>query len=177
MPDERKINQTTLRILQGDISNLDVDAWVYYARPDLVLGSGMGGAIATRGGPKIQEELKKLGTVHTTEVVVSTGGNLKARYILHAVGPRFQEENLEDKLRRTVQNVLRRAEELKSRRLAVPAMGAGFYGVPLDVSARITVGTVKEFLKNETSLKEVIFCLGDSRELKVFEGELKKLSE
>ena len=172
MPDERKINQTTLRILRGDISNLEVDAWVYYARPDLVLGSGMGGAIATRGGPKIQKELEKLGTVRTTEVVVSTGGNLKARYILHAVGPRFQEENLEDKLRRTVQSVLRRAEELKSRRLAVPAMGAGFYGVPLDVSARITVGTVKEYLKNETSLKEVIFCLGDSRECKVFADQL-----
>ncbi len=61
MPDERKINQTTLRILQGDITTLEVDAFVYYARPDLALGSGIGGAIATRGGPKIQEELKKLG--------------------------------------------------------------------------------------------------------------------
>ncbi len=174
MPDERKINQTTLRVLQGDITTLDVDAFVYYARPDLALGSGIGGAIATRGGPKIQEELKKWGRADTAAVVASTGGNLKAKYILHAVGPRFQEEDLEDKLRRTVQNVLCQAEELKSRRLAIPAMGAGFYGVPLDVSARITVGAVKEYLKNETSLKEVIFCLGDSREGKVFEVELDK---
>ncbi len=176
MPDERKINQTTLRILQGDITTLEVDAFVYYARPDLALGSGIGGAIAARGGPKIQEELKKLGMINTTEVVVSTGGNLKGQCILHAVGPRFQEEELEDKLRRTVQNVLRRAEELKSRKLAVPAMGAGFYGIPLDVSARITVGAVKEYLKNETSLEEVIFCLGDSRECKVFKEQLDKLS-
>jgi len=176
MWDEWRVNQTVLRILKDDITILDIDAFVFYARPDLVLGSGFGGAIATRGGPKIQEELKKIGSVEPTEAAVSSGGNLKARYIIHAAGPRFQEENLEDKLRATVRSVLRRAEENKVQRLAFPAMGVGFYGVPLETCARITLGTVKEYLKNETSLKEVVFCLSDSREVRAFEEQMKDLA-
>jgi O-acetyl-ADP-ribose deacetylase (regulator of RNase III) len=174
MEDERKVNQIAMRIRKDDITTLEVDAFVYYARPDLSLGAGFGGAIATRGGPKIQEELKKIGAVNPTEAVISTGGNLKAKYIIHAVGPRFQEENQEEKLRVTVLNVLRRAEENKIRSLAFPAMGAGFYGIPLDLCARITLGTVKEYLKNETGLKEVIFCLADAREYRAFQEELRK---
>ncbi len=89
MADELKVNQSLISLMKGDIVGLDVDAIVYYAQPDLVLGSGFGGAIATKGGPKVQEELKKMGPVKTTEVAVTSGGNLKARYIVHAVGPRF----------------------------------------------------------------------------------------
>ena len=109
MPDELRVNQSLISLMKGDIVGLDVDAIVYYARPDLVLGSGFGGAIATKGGPKVQEELKKMGPVKTTEAAVTSGGNLKARYVVHAVGPRFQEEDLEDKLRDTMLNVLQKA--------------------------------------------------------------------
>jgi O-acetyl-ADP-ribose deacetylase (regulator of RNase III) len=161
--------------MKGDPVVLNVEAIVYYARPDLALGSGFGGAISAKGGPKIQEELKKLGPVNTTEVVVTSGGNLKAKYILHAVGPRFQEENLEDKLRDTMLNVLRKAEEKKIQTLAFPAMGAGFYGVPLDLCAEITLNTVKNHLKKESSLKEVIVCLRDSREYGTFQKRMKDI--
>ena len=175
MPDELKVNESLISLMKGDIVGLDVDAIVYYARTDLVLGSGFGGAIAAKGGPKVQEELKKMGPVKTTEVAVTSGGNLKARYIIHAVGPRFQEENLEDQLRDTMLNVLRKAEENKIRSLAFPAMGAGFYGIPLDLCAKIMLGTMKDYLKGETSLKEVIVCLRDSREYEPFQRKMKGL--
>ncbi len=147
MPDERRVNQSLISLMKGDLIVLHVDAIVYYARPDLALGSGFGGAIATKGGPKIQEELKKLGPVKTTEVVVTSGGSLKVKYILHAVGPRFQEENLEDKLRDTMLNVLRKAEENKIQSLAFPAMGVGFYGIPLDLCAGIMLSTAGGILE------------------------------
>ncbi|MDH4266610.1 MAG: macro domain-containing protein, partial [Deltaproteobacteria bacterium] len=104
-----------------------------------------------------------------------SGGNLEARYIIHAVGPRFQEENLEEKLRSTMLNALRRAEENGVRSLAFPAMGVGFYGIPPEVCARETLGAVRKYLENPTGLREIIFCLIDSRELKPFQDQIKKL--
>ena len=175
MPDELRFNKKAIRLMTGDITDLQIEAFVYYARPDLVLGSGFGGAISVRGGPKIQEELKKLGTIATGEAVVTSAGNMKAKYIIHAVGPRFQEEDTEGKLRTTTLNVLRRAQEKGIKQLAFPAMGAGFYGIPLDLCARITLGEVKKHLEGQTGLEEVIFCLRDSREYKPFQEELKKM--
>jgi len=133
MPDEIKVGQGVIRLTNGFIIDLNVEAIVYYARPDLALGSGFGAAIAAKGGPKVQEELKKIGGINTAEAVITSGGNLKAKYIIHAVGPRFQEEDLEEKLRLTTLNALRRAGENKIQSLAFPAMGAGFYGIPLEV--------------------------------------------
>jgi O-acetyl-ADP-ribose deacetylase (regulator of RNase III) len=175
MPDELKVNQSVIRLATGFIIDLNVEAIVYYARPDLALGSGFGAAIATKGGPKVQEELKKIGGINASEAVITSGGNLKAKYILHAAGPRFQEENLEEKLRVTTSNALRRAEENNIQSLAFPAMGAGFYGIPLEVCARVTLETAKKFLENSKSLGTVIFCLRDSREYKPFQEQLKKM--
>jgi O-acetyl-ADP-ribose deacetylase (regulator of RNase III) len=175
MPDELKVNQGVIRLATGFIIDLNVEAIVYYARPDLALGSGFGAAIATKGGPKVQEELKKIGGINTTEAVITSGGNLKVKYIIHAAGPRFQEENLEEKLRATTSNALRRAEENNIQSLAFPAMGAGFYGIPLEVCARVTLDTAKKFLENSKSLGAVIFCLRDSREYNPFQEQLKKM--
>ena len=100
MPDELKVKQSLIRLMKGDITALEIEAFVYYARPDLVLGTGFGGAISVRGGPKIQEELKKLGVIRTGEAVTTSAGNMKAKYIIHAAGPRFQEEDLEDNNKR-----------------------------------------------------------------------------
>jgi O-acetyl-ADP-ribose deacetylase (regulator of RNase III) len=119
--------------------------------------------------------LKKIGGINTTEAVVTSGGNLKVKYIIHAVGPRFQEENLEDKLRTTTLNALRKAEESDIQSLALPAMGAGFYGVPLEVCARVTLEAVKKYLESSKSLREVIFCLRDSQEYKAFQEQMKKI--
>ena len=176
MPDELKVEEKKIRLTVGFITDMkDVDAIVYYARPDLALGSGFGSAIATQGGPKIQEELKKIGSAQVTEVVVTGGGHLQAKYILHAVGPRFQEERVEEKLKNTMLNTLRKAEEYQLQKIAFPAMGTGFYGIPLEACARLTLESVRDFLPKAGSLREVVFCLRDSREYKPFREHLEKM--
>jgi len=107
MPDELNVHGRIIRLAVGFITDLkDIDGLVYYARPDLKLGSGFGTAISIQAGPKVQEELKKFGSAGITDVVVTGGGNLHARYILHAVGPQFQEEDSEGKLRVTTLHTL-----------------------------------------------------------------------
>jgi O-acetyl-ADP-ribose deacetylase (regulator of RNase III) len=175
MSNELKVKQGVVRLEMGDITELPVEGIVYYARPDLVLGSGFGGVISAKGGPKIQAELKKAGKANVTEVVVTSGGDLKAKYILHAVGPQFQEEDLEEKLRKTMDNVLRKAEEKGIKTLAFPAMGAGFYGVPLEVCARETLDAAKRYLEVIPRLREVVFCLRDSYEYKKFLEYLQRI--
>jgi O-acetyl-ADP-ribose deacetylase (regulator of RNase III) len=167
MANELRVNDKTIRLLVGFITDLPgMDGIVYYASPDLVLGSGYGTAISVQGGPKVQEELKKMGGAALTEVVATGGGNLQAKHILHAVGPRFQEEGTEEKLKTTMLNALKSA---------FPAMGTGFYGIPLDVSARLTLGVAREFLQKAVDPKEIVFCLRDNRELKAFQEQLQKM--
>jgi len=169
MPDDRKINGNLLRLIKGDITDLDIESFVFYAQHDLALGSGYGTAITMRGGPSVQKELNELGPVQTTEVVISSAGEMKAKHIIHAVGPRFQEKDLENKLKTTVINCLKQAEEKGIQAIAFPPMGSGFYGVPLDTSARITLDTISKYLSNNTKLKEVVVCLLDNREYKPFQ--------
>jgi len=177
MADELRVRESVIRLLKGDIAGLEIEAFVYYARSDLVLGAGFGGAISVRGGPEIQKELKQFGTIGTGEAVLTTAGNMKAKSIIHAVGPKFQEEDTEGKLRLTVRSALKRAEEKKIKRLAFPAMGAGFYGVPLDLCARVCLATVQKSLESPTSLKEVVFCLRDLREYHPFAEQLEKMRD
>jgi len=172
MDDQLTINRTVVRLLRVDITDLEIEAFVYYARSDLALGSGFGGAIAVRGGPTIQEELKKIGAIGPTEAVITAAGEMKADHIIHANGPKFQEENLEALLRATILNVLKLADEKKIKRLAFPPMGTGFYVVPLDVSARVMFETFEEYLQGETGLEEIAICLLDSREYKPFHAQL-----
>ncbi len=167
-PVEKTVAGKTLRLIRDDITALDVEAFVFYASPDLKLGAGFGTAIAVRGGPKVQEALNGRGPLPVGEAIVTEAGNLKARYIVHAVGPRFQEPDLEEKLRATVIAALRRADEKGVRTLAFPAMGAGFYGIPLPVCARVMMEAIHEYLKGDTGLKEVIVCLKDRREFSPF---------
>jgi len=172
MSDQVKINSSTLRLERGDITDLEIDSFVYYASNDLALGSGFGTAISIRGGPSIQEELKGLGPLETTQVVVSSAGEMKADYIIHAVGPKFQEENLEKKLKITIENILKEADKKVITRVAFPPMGAGFYGVPLPISADITLNTIADYLKGETKIKDVVVCLLDTRDYSPFQAKL-----
>ena len=172
-----KIRGTTVRLIRDDVTTLDVDAFVFYAAPDLTLGSGFGTAISVRGGPSIQKELDEIGKVETGQVVVTGAGNLKADFIVHAVGPRFQEEDMAGKLRTTVLNSLKAADEKGIQRIALPAMGAGFYGVPLDMCARVMIEAIKSYVTGETGLQEVVLCVGDRHELRAFEPQFASLSK
>ena len=166
---ENKINETIVRLEKGDITAMEIEAIVFYASPDLVLGSGFGSAIAARGGMSIQEELKPFGTISTGEAVITSAGELNSKYIIHAVGPRFQEDDSETKLRTTLLNAFNMAEEKGIRRIAIPPMGAGFYGIPLDMCARVMIEVIKKHILDDSSLEEVIICVLDQREFKAFQ--------
>lgn len=174
--DDVQINRSIVRLIKGDITEVEVDAFVFYAQHDLALGSGFGGAISVRGGPSVQKELDELGPLETGQAVVTEAGKLTASFIVHAVGPRFNEDDIEDKLRTTVLSSLKAADERGVRRIALPAMGAGFYGVPLDLCARVMVQTIKSYLQGQTEIQEVIICVIDRREFAPFEAQLASLN-
>ncbi len=175
MADELKVNGKSLRLMKCDITDLEIQSFVFYAQHDLALGAGFGTAISIRGGPSVQEELKQFGALKTTEAVLSKAGGMKAEYIIHAVGPRFQEEDIEGKLRTTILNSLRCAEEKNIEAIAFPPMGTGFYGIPLDVSARVTLETLFDYLSSETKIKDVVVCLLDNHEYRPFQARLSAL--
>ena len=171
-----QINNSIVRLVRGDITELDVDTFVFYAQSDLTLGSGFGTAISVRGGPNIQKELEGLAPLSTGQVVVTGAGNLKAASIIHAVGPRFNDEDTEDKLRATVLNSLNAAEQEGARSIAMPPMGAGFHGVALELCARVMIEAIKSHLEGETEIQQVVICVMDRRELAPFESRLASLN-
>ena len=176
MPESYKIKNHYIRLIQQDITDFEVEAFVFYARPNLELGSGFGSAITRRGGPAIKKELDAIGSIGQTKAVITSGGNMKAKYIVHAAGPAFQEEEIDSKLHTTINNALRCAEEKGIHQIALPPMGAGFYGIPLDTCARLMLNTLKEYFNNTSTLSEVIICANDGREYRAFQSVLKALS-
>lgn len=172
MKDSMKINGCTLRVEKGDITAMEIEAFAFYARNDLKLGSGFGNAIATRGGLKIQEELNALAPVADGQAVVSEAGMLKAKNIVHAVGPKFQEPAMPAKLKDSILNALKTAEEKGIKQIAFPPMGAGFYGVPLAECASIMMNTFKEYIEQGTSIEEIIVVVLNKREYKPFQSML-----
>ncbi|UCH80967.1 MAG: macro domain-containing protein [Nitrospiraceae bacterium] len=177
MVNKVQINNSTLSVVKADVTDYVIDAFVFYARNDLKLGSGFGNAIALRGGPSIRKELEKLGPLNVTEVVMTTAGDMKAGHIIHANGPKFQEENTNQKLKTTIINALKIADAKGMGSVAFPPMGAGFYGVPLEISAKITIETIADFLSSGPGIKEVVVCGNDNRELKALQAALETLKQ
>ncbi len=168
---------SVIHLEKGDIIMMDIEAIVYYAQHDLVLGSGFGNSITVRGGSSIQEELKTFETISMGEAVITSAGELKSKYIIHAVGPRFQESDIEEKLITTIQNVLKLAEEKQIREICFPPMGTGFYGIPLELSARVMFEVIKKHLAGNTVLEKVVICLMDQREYNAFQKVWKEKEE
>lgn len=169
---ERKINNSKLRLLKDDLTMMDIEAIVFYAQPNLQLGAGFGNAITVRGGASIQEELNGFGRCSTGDVVITGAGQLKCSFIIHAIGPRFLETGMEEKLRTTIKNCLVSAESKKIRKIAFPPMGTGFYGIPLDVSAEVMLDTITEHLSGETKIEEIAICAMDNREFNAFQDKM-----
>jgi O-acetyl-ADP-ribose deacetylase (regulator of RNase III) len=171
---EKQIGDKVLRLVRGDITEMEVEAFVFDITEDAKLGSGFGGAIQQRGGIVIQKQLDEIGSCPTGEAVVTEAGILKADWIIHANGPKFREEDEEAKLRKTVQSALSRAEEKGVKRLAFPPIGTGLYQVPLDLCTRVMVDTIAEYLANGSTLDEVLIVAPDNREFNPFETKLKE---
>ncbi len=175
---EKTIRGRKLTLVQGDLTELAVDAIVNAANSGLQLGGGVAGAIRTKGGPSIQEECNRIGPIRVGEAVVTGGGNLKASYVIHAVGPSYGEGDEDEKLRNATLNSLERATEKGMKSIAFPAISTGIFGFPKDRCAQIMLKTVSEFLESrETSLERVILCLWSRDDLELFEKTLAEVSE
>jgi O-acetyl-ADP-ribose deacetylase (regulator of RNase III) len=171
---EIKIGDKVLRLVRGDITEMEVEAFVFDITSDCKLGSGYGGAIAQRAGKAVQKELDEIGSLATGEAVITGAGKMDNKHIIHVNGPKFHEPETEAKLRRAVDAALKRAAETGIKQLAFPPIGTGLYQVPLDLCAKVLIGAVIEHLKGETTLDEVLFVALDTREYTPFESVLEK---
>ena len=146
---EIKINSTTLSLIKGDITNEEIDAIVNAANSRLAGGGGVDGAIHRAGGPKIMDECRKIGGCPTGSAVITTGGNLKAKYVIHTVGPVYRDgknreaELLSSAYRKSLE--LAASKEIKS--IAFPSISTGAYGYPINEASEIALNTVIEFIK------------------------------
>ncbi|MGQ9722806.1 MAG: macro domain-containing protein [Candidatus Jordarchaeum sp.] len=172
---EVQINKTVLELIQGDITEQGTDAIVNAANAALQLGGGVAGAIRRKGGPKIQEECNKIGGTFVGGAVITTGGNLKARYVIHAVGPRWGEGNEDEKLRNATLNSLKVADQNGLKSISFPAISTGIFGFPVKRASEIMLKTTIEYLKGKTGLQKVAFVLFDTDTLKVFKDTLEKM--
>ena len=170
-----QINDTIVRLVEGDITDLEVDAIVNAANPQLLLGSGVAGAISEKGGPSIQEECNRLGGTYAGGAVMTGAGDLKAKKVIHAVGPRMGEGEEETKLRNATMNSLLVASEYQLKSIAFPAISTGVFGFPVDKCAEIMLTVTVEYLKRPSQLEEVIFCLWGQDNYNVFLDTIKKL--
>jgi O-acetyl-ADP-ribose deacetylase (regulator of RNase III) len=170
-----RIGSTSIEIVQGDITDLDTDAIVNAANSGLKMGGGVAGAILRKGGRRIQEECDAIGGTHVGGAVITTGGNLRARNVIHAVGPMMGEGDEDQKLRKATLNSLRLADERGLISIAFPAISTGIFGYPLGRCASIMLETVRNYLKEPTGLRRIVFCLYDRRAFGVFDGEMKRL--
>lgn len=175
---EHKINDKTLRLVLGDITERDVDAIVNAANSQLQHGGGVAGAIVKKGGKIIQEESDKIGFVSVGNATITTAGRLPSKFVIHAVGPRMGEGDEDNKLKNAVLNSLRTASEKELKSISMPAISSGIFGFPKDRCAKILVAEAKKFLEENpnSSLEIVEYCIFDELTLTYFRQEFDKLN-
>ncbi|MBA7546812.1 O-acetyl-ADP-ribose deacetylase [subsurface metagenome] len=169
---EITIGNSKIKLNQGDITELNTDVIVNAANAQLIMGGGVAGAIKRKGGPLIQEECNKIGGSFVGGAVITTGGNLKAKRVIHAVGPRMGEGNEDEKLTNAILNSLKLMDEHELKSIAFPAISTGIFGYPIEKCAKIMISTAKEYLSGETQIEEVVFCLYSKPDFEVFKKEL-----
>jgi O-acetyl-ADP-ribose deacetylase (regulator of RNase III) len=161
MPNAAARWRDKVKISQGDITECAHDAIVNAANSDLILGAGVAGAIRNKGGPDIQSECDRIGSIPLGEAAVTTGGKLKAKFVIHAASMRLGARTTEENLRAATRNSLERASERGLASIAFPAIGTGIAGFPLDRCARVMLEEARDYLSRETSVKLVEFVLFD----------------
>lgn len=166
-----------MRIVEGDITKLDVDAIVNAANTSLLGGGGVDGAIHRAAGPRLKEECRALGGCETGDAKITKGYDLPAKWVIHAVGPVWGGGGKgEDEL---LAGCYRRALELASekdvRTIAFPAISTGVYRFPPDRAARVAVGTVKDYLDAHPEIEEVVFACFGAASVKAHQAALDAL--
>ena len=168
------MNNTTLELVEGDITDLDVEAIVNAANENLVLGGGVAGTIKRRGGPSVQEESRRIGSTGVGTAVITGAGKMKFRHVIHAVGPKMGEGDEDRKLSAAVRSSLALADRHGLKSVAIPAISTGNYGFPVERCARILLTEVHRYLQGGTKLQRVIVCLFDEATWKLFARELRR---
>lgn len=169
------INRTIIKLLKGDLTEINADAIVNPANNQGFMGGGVAFAIKKKGGEIIEKQAIAKSPYEIGDAIITTGGKLKAKYVIHAgvMGMDFITD--ENKIRNSTLNSLKRAEELKLKSIAFPSFGTGVGRIPAEKSANAMFKAVKEHLKKESSLKEILFVLYNDEIYKRFEQELKLL--
>jgi len=178
-----QVGKTKVRLVMGDITEMATDAIVNAANSSLMGGGGVDGAIHRKGGPKILAECRKIRETEWPDglpagkAVLTSGGNLKAKFVIHTVGPVWQggTQHEPEILASAYENSLRTAVANGLKSVAFPSISTGAYGYPVAAASRIAVKTIKAFLEKVDSLAEVIFVLFSDRDLKTYEGAAAEL--
>jgi O-acetyl-ADP-ribose deacetylase (regulator of RNase III) len=175
---EVKVGSSSLELVEGDITRQDTDAVVNAANAALRPGGGVDGAIHRAGGPTIEAECRRLGGCPTGEARITTGGNLKARYVIHTVGPIYRDglhrepELLASCYRESLK--LASAQGIKS--LAFPSISTGVYGYPMEDAARVALKTVKDYLAQHPEIERVRLVLFGREAFEIYQTALAQIS-
>jgi O-acetyl-ADP-ribose deacetylase (regulator of RNase III) len=168
-----------VKLIQGDITTLQVDAIVNAANSSLLGGGGVDGAIHRAGGPQILEECRQIrnrqGGCKAGEAVITRGGKLKVKHVIHTVGPVWNggNSNEEQLLANAYRNSLQLAVENNINTIAFPNISTGVYGFPKRRAAEIAIDTVEQFLQDNESIREVVFCCFDEENTSLYKQLLK----
>jgi O-acetyl-ADP-ribose deacetylase (regulator of RNase III) len=174
---EVKVNETELELVEGDITRQDTEAIVNAANRSLLGGGGVDGAIHRAGGPAILAECRKLGYCKTGEAKITTGGRLKAKYVIHTVGPVYRDGQSDEPqlLASCYRRSLEVAEKKGIKTIAFPSISTGAYGYPIRAAARIALETVIDYLEKYSNFKRVRFVLFGKHSYEVYEETLKEI--
>jgi O-acetyl-ADP-ribose deacetylase (regulator of RNase III) len=172
-----QINDTVLELVEGDITEMDVDAIVNAANERLAHGGGVAGIISRKGGPAIQSEsdtwVRTHGRVCTGSAAITSGGRLKAGRVIHAVGPVYDgTARSAELLASAVRAALQMADDHGLKSVALPAISTGIFGYPMEEAARVTLQAAIAYLEGNTKLERVVFCLYGRSAFDVFAREL-----
>jgi O-acetyl-ADP-ribose deacetylase (regulator of RNase III) len=168
------MDRTQLELVQGDITDMEVDAIVNAANEQLQLGAGVAGAIREKGGPSIQEECNRIGSTPVGTAVMTGAGHLKARQVIHAVGPQMGEGDEDRKLASAVRSALALSDRLGMKSIAIPALSTGVFGFPKERAARIMLTEIHRYLQGGTKLERVVVALWDEETFEMWKRELRR---
>lgn len=180
---EKQINQSRLILVQGDITKESTDAIVNAANSSLMGGGGVDGAIHRAGGPAILEECKRIraekGRLPTGQAVITTAGNMAAKYVIHTVGPVWGGggKNEPELLASCYRESLKLAAANDCRSVAFPSVSTGVYGYPVNLAAPVALQTVIDFLKETPSIEEAKFVLFDANTFNAYQKALDQVKE
>ncbi len=176
------ISDTIISITQGDITKEEIDAIVNAANSSLLGGGGVDGAIHRAGGPQILEECKKIraaqGSCAAGKAVTTSGGKLKAKWVIHTVGPVWRGGNSNEHILLTncYKNSLTRAVESGAKSIAFPSISTGAYGYPVEEASKVAVKAVVEFIKEQPGkLGEIRFVLFDNKSFGTYKTEVQSI--